>query len=442
MNSVQQYSKQVNQYGATNYGANQQNIGEVAKFQEQIQQLMSKLEPQNENIQSEHGFGFENSNQHKNQSTQEIQAMIAELEAQKNALMNTIQEQVNTSTDNNPETLENLNNIKDQLDAVNGSYFALVSKLLEESSKKQTSNESNNISKEENSTQNTAGVGNINRPSNQDPVDALLNKPLVNSGGSITPPENIEDLYNPLELKDSSIQLPRNSIKITDKYSGKEVVITLDEDNVERLEKKFGSLEKASSYLEGWYNDAAYGVGYLKYDADGNGTISKEEARHLKGLVSVSEEPPSNYKSLSDIFSNEKDMDAFLDEFGFIGSISEFINHSIRQDEDLDGVLNFKELAGENSKEVAKKVINGEVSDIFALNRLVIGKAGESNIDDFLNIIGKMQEKSTQNTEESYSSSGVNTDENKKDKEEKDGQESKETKVATNRSSQQSQIKV
>ncbi|MDE7173997.1 MAG: hypothetical protein K2N70_06570, partial [Helicobacter sp.] len=141
----------------------------------------------------------------------------------------------------------------------------------------------------------------------------------------------------------------------------------------------------------------------------------QQEAKALRALVALGIEPPNNYRSLNDALANDADRDRFLEEFGFIDSLAMFINHSIRQDKDTSGTLDFAELAGKNSTEVAQKVSALQESgddallDIFAFNRLILGTI--DNTDVLLSLFGNQKSESdTNEPTESIASNATESD--------------------------------
>ncbi len=224
-------------------------------------------------------------------------------------------------------------------------------------------------------------------------VDSLKSKTIVNSSTTYTP-ENASALANPLAQNQAKTQ----GVSFVDEYSQKEVTIPLDEDNLQKLVEKFGSAQEASDYVKGWYYEAAYGVGYLQNDTDGDGVISKEEAKNLKALVSLTGESENSYKSLNEALSDDAARDAFLDEFGYIDSLSAFINHSIRQDVDTSGSLSLSELVGEsNAQNVAQAIVGKENLDLFAFHHLIL-RNNEGSYDYLASLMNGSKESEVAST--------------------------------------------
>ncbi|EES89846.1 hypothetical protein [Helicobacter canadensis] len=194
--------------------------------------------------------------------------------------------------------------------------------------------------------------------------------------------EEIKNAYNPLEV-DAEQGVGENMISFIDEVSGKKVAIPLNEANAKKLNEKFGSLEAASDYVKGWYYDAAYGMGYLKGDVDGDGKISLEEGIHLNSLVSLKD---GQYHSISEQIPGSTDEQMkFLEQVGFIDNLGDYINHSISQDSNLDGALNLNEIMGDKN-EIMLFQTNGDSQslDIFVIQKFNLEV---ENIEESLNNI-------------------------------------------------------
>ena len=232
----------------------------------------------------------------------------------------------------------------------------------------------------------------IQTQENKEAIKNIFEKSFIATNDS--KPQNISEeilkAYNPLETKGEDI--PQNAVSFVDEVSGKTIYVPLNEANAKRLNEKFGSLEKANSYVKGWYYDAAYKVGYLSGDSDGNGSISMDEGIHLKSLVSVIN---SKYYSIAEsIPAGEEEQKRFLEQIGFIDNLADFINHSITQDINLDGDLSLKEvMSGDNEMVlfVAKNLHTSEITDIFVIKHFNFSSAGFSFDDFLLNLIGNNQ---------------------------------------------------
>ncbi|MDY2584150.1 hypothetical protein [Helicobacter sp.] len=166
--------------------------------------------------------------------------------------------------------------------------------------------------------------------------------------------EAIKKAHNPLEITEKSDKSIKQAVEFTDEVSGKKVRVPLRDENAQKLIEKFGSLEEASDYVKGFYYDAAYKMGYLSGDSDGNGKISLEEGVHLKSLVSLRD---GSYYSIADRVGGElESQKKFLEQVGLIDNLSDFINHSIAQDSDFDGAITLNEMMGDDGKAVLFKV--------------------------------------------------------------------------------------
>lgn len=365
----------------TNNKAHSEQLAQ--SFQEQIDALKEQLKAASEGANASSDEPIAN-------VMAEIESLIASLQAQKAALASAIDTQMMITTQELVGDLSTLEQPKDD---------ALLIAALQKGEGEPAPALATNTTSEDDK---------------KDKVGALLNKSLVSAGGYPIP-KDAKQYHNPLELT-ATTPAPSNALRFTDEHSGKVVQLTLDSDNVQKLTEKFGSLEAAEDYVRNWYYEAAYGVGYLEFDSDGNGTISQHEAKALRALVALGIEPPNNYRSLNDALASDADRDRFLEEFGFIDSLETFINHSIRQDKDTSGTLDFAELAGKNSTQVAQKVTELQESgadsllDIFAFNRFILGTI--DNTDVLLSLFGnqKREESGNEATESIASKKATESD--------------------------------
>lgn len=232
-------------------------------------------------------------------------------------------------------------------------------------------------------------------------MGVFFEKTLVQT--STTKPQNVSEevknAYNPLEVKEGE-NIAQNAVSFVDEVSGKTISVPLSEENVEKLVAKFGSLEEASDYVKGWYYDAAYNMGYLSGDSNGDGSISLEEGIHLKSLVSLKD---SQYYSIAErIPGGEEAQKKFLEQVGFIDNLGDYINHSISQDSNLDGALNLNEMMGDNNELVLFKT-GGESNnvDIFVIQKFSfeIGEVEETLNDILLNLGTKDEKQEVANSD-------------------------------------------
>ncbi|MFP4333038.1 MAG: hypothetical protein ACLFQJ_07020 [Campylobacterales bacterium] len=207
-------------------------------------------------------------------------------------------------------------------------------------------------------------------------VESFLNQKSVDST-NIKAPENAKELFNPLQ-KDQKSEATPYDVSFTDDASGEEVSVTLSPANAAKLQERFGSLDKASDFVKSWYKDAAYNVGYLTEDKDGDGKLNIEEAAHTKSMVDINK-GENSYSSVAESFEDATKQKEFLEKFGFIDNINDFINHSISQDANLDGALSNAELLGENKFEVADVAFSGEEVDLFTFNSMVFERPANSS---------------------------------------------------------------
>lgn len=197
--------------------------------------------------------------------------------------------------------------------------------------------------------------------------------------------EEIKNAHNPLEVIQINEKSIAQAVEFTDEVSGKKVSVPLSDENAQKLIEKFGSLEEARDYVKGFYYDAAYKTGYLSGDSDGDGKISLEEGLHLKSLVSLLD---GNYYSIADrIGGGLEAQKKFLEQVGFIDSIGDFINHSITQDSNFDGVIHFNEMIGDDGKAVLFKIGAKEEGNVemFVIWKFNIGTT-QSPFDVLLNL--------------------------------------------------------
>lgn len=195
--------------------------------------------------------------------------------------------------------------------------------------------------------------------------------------------------HNPLAINigSESSTLESPAVEFTDEVSGVNVRVPLSQENADKLIEHFGSLEAASDYVKGFYYDAAYKMGYLSSDADGDGKISLEEGLNLKNLVSLIN---GNYSSVSEQFGGNVEMQKkFLEQVGFIDNLSDFINHSLSQDSNFDGGLSLNEILNSSSEAVFLKTAQSASAssvEILVIQSFKIEFNRESLSDTLLNL--------------------------------------------------------
>ncbi|WP_279128131.1 hypothetical protein [Helicobacter winghamensis] len=225
--------------------------------------------------------------------------------------------------------------------------------------------------------------------------DGILDKAIVqtNSKAPSDISEEVKEAYNPLEITEKSDKSIKQAVEFTDEVSGKKISVPLSDENAQKLIEKFGSLEEASDYVKGFYYDAAYKMGYLSGDSDGDGKISLEEGVHLKSLVSLRD---GSYYSIADRLGGElESQKKFLEQVGFIDNISDFINHSITQDSNFDGAITLNEMMGDDGKAILFKVgeqASGNV-EMFVVWKFNFDLTQESLGDTLLNLGAKDEAK-------------------------------------------------
>lgn len=211
--------------------------------------------------------------------------------------------------------------------------------------------------------------------------------------------EQDKTAYNPLVVKaDSAEDSTDNTqatlaVKFTDEVRGEEVSVPLTQENADKLIEKFGSLEAASDYVKGFYYDAAYKMGYLSSDSDGDGKISLEEGVNLKTFVSLMN---GEYSSVSEKLGGNVEMQKkFLEQVGFIDNLADFINHSISQDSNFDGGLSLNEILNDTNEAVFLKVAQGENSssvEVLVIQSFKIDLNMDSINDTLLNLGAKAED--------------------------------------------------
>lgn len=233
-------------------------------------------------------------------------------------------------------------------------------------------------------------------------MGAFFEKTLVQT--SANAPQNVSEevkgAYNPLELKEGQ-SAGENAVSFIDEVSGKKIALPLSEENAAKLSEKFGSLEAASEYVKGWYYDAAYGMGYLSGDFNGDGSISLEEGIHLKSLVSLKD---GQYHSIAEQISGGAESQMkFLEKVGFIDNLGDYINHSISQDSNLDGALNLNEIMGDKNELVLFKTGGESKSvDVFVIQKFSFEIENiEESLNDILLNLGAKEESKVENKEDS-----------------------------------------
>ena len=215
-------------------------------------------------------------------------------------------------------------------------------------------------------------------------VGNFFEKTLVQTSSKVPQnvSEEVKNAYNPLEIN-AEESVEENEISFIDEVSGKKVAIPWSEANAKKLNEKFGSLEAASDYVKGWYYDAAYGMGYLEGDVDGDGKISLEEGIHLNSLVSLKD---GQYHSIAEQIPGSVDEQMkLLEQVGFIDNLGDYINHSISQDSNLDGALSLNEIMGDKNEIMLFQTSKDSKSlDIFVIQKFNLEV---ENIEESLNNI-------------------------------------------------------
>lgn len=171
----------------------------------------------------------------------------------------------------------------------------------------------------------------------------------------IEPKNHNNKVYNPLTQKKDG----DNVISIKDDMTNEDIYITLDQNNLEALQKQFGDInsDEAKKFVKSWYNEAVYSVGFLSADADLDGRVSMGEAKELNMMLKVDKSGNLIEKTnLKEMFANDsKKIDEFIMKNGYVDDLNQFINMSISDDKNFDGQLSFKEIAKEQTIEFIKQ---------------------------------------------------------------------------------------
>lgn len=230
-------------------------------------------------------------------------------------------------------------------------------------------------------------------PNKKEESQDFFNKTLFSVSSKA--PQVDKDLispFNPLEAKEPKEGAIENLVSFVDEVSGKKVSVPLSKENAEKLKAKFGSLEGANDYVKAWYYDAAYTVGYLTNDKNADGKINAQEGIHLNNLVSIKDGAHSSIANKLPGSNEEKAK--MLESIGFVDNISDFINQSIAQDENMDLSLNLSEIIKDDDKMVFFKTTN---TDSLNFDMLVIQRFNFSIGMDVLNDLFLNLGKTSQN---------------------------------------------
>lgn len=147
-------------------------------------------------------------------------------------------------------------------------------------------------------------------------------------------------------------------VMFNDPTSGNRVQLQLTDENLKRLEEKFGSQDfykredgtirlsgKAEAFVSGWFADVAYRQNFVGADKDKDGVISKAEFGDLRigrgGMVSGT----INNAQITDMQAYAKVDSYWYDELTKNGDLNatDALNRFIETDKDLDGVTTAQE---------------------------------------------------------------------------------------------------
>ncbi len=147
-------------------------------------------------------------------------------------------------------------------------------------------------------------------------------------------------------------------VMFNDPTSGNRVQLQLTDENLKRLEEKFGSQDfykredgtirlsgKAEAFVSGWFADVAYRQNYVGADKDKDGVISKAEFGDLRAGMFTMVGSNGNNVELTDIRGYQKLDSSWYDymEQKDALSLTGALNKALKTDENLDGVVSAEE---------------------------------------------------------------------------------------------------
>ena len=155
-------------------------------------------------------------------------------------------------------------------------------------------------------------------------------------------------------------------VMFNDPTSGNRVQLQLTDENLKRLEEKFGSQDfykredgtirlsgKAEAFVSGWFADVAYRQNYVGADKDKDGVISRSEIGNVRsatmGIASyangtITLEGESGYAN-----SQMVDYDYLASKGGI--TLTDRLNSVLNNDENLDGMLSGQETLTPEAKQ-------------------------------------------------------------------------------------------
>lgn len=164
----------------------------------------------------------------------------------------------------------------------------------------------------------------------------------------------------------NGLQTTGKTVMFNDPTSGNRVQLQLTDENLKRLEEKFGSQDfykredgtirlsgKAEAFVSGWFADVAYRQNYVGADADKDGVISRSEIGNVRSAImgaasyangTITLEGERGYAS-----SQMVDYD-YIESAGFT-TLTDRLNYTLKNDENLDGMLSGLESLTPESKQ-------------------------------------------------------------------------------------------
>lgn len=195
-----------------------------------------------------------------------------------------------------------------------------------------------------------------------------------------------------------------NSILTTfeDPTNGKMVAVSLNKDNISKLEEYFGSDDvrrnqdgtvtldnKAESYVAGWFEDIAYKRDFLKADANNDGKLSREEYNQTKNnfeaMVKVSIDTKDKLsvgveESVNKSYLNAKEDDKHTSLYRSgdrAKSLDDELNMTLSIDKDFNSKVDLGEAYSTNKTMTKEELLLSHVNSL--------------NIEDFVRSKSKAQ---------------------------------------------------
>lgn len=177
----------------------------------------------------------------------------------------------------------------------------------------------------------------------------------------------------------NGLQTSGKTVMFDDPKSGNRVQLQLTDENLKRLEEKFGKQDfytrsdgtirlsgKAEAFVSGWFGDVAYRQNFLGADANNDGVISKSEFGNLKSGITGEAYLANGTINLV----NERAYTSFsADQYDYVASrggitLVDNLNYRLETDENLDGVLSSGEsMTTENMQYLAQQLSSMQTSN-------------------------------------------------------------------------------